>query len=544
MRAKYTNIIRRILTVITIVAGVGMAMEVKAESNDDFVVVIDPGHGGKDFGAIDNSAKEKEINLAVAQRLAELIRKKMKDTEVIMTRNNDTFISLQGRADIANKSKGDLFISIHTNSVDMKNKNRTTVAGASVYTLGSNKDEANMEIARRENSVIEMESSYQQKYSGFDPNKDESYIIFEMAQKKNLSQSNRFAKMVQDNLVKIAGRKDRGVKQAGFWVLWSTSMPAVLVELDFICNPESAKFLTSREGVEKLAEAIYQAVKVYEQNYRQSIRMSQNKLKNGKDSELRENIEPNTLASASDSKKKRQSSGWVSKDKPDLNEEANYDAISYQERNLTDENIDNPIGIFYRPISEERDKSHVNLDATRNQRKPRSTSDGRRRRSTASRNVSASRIVEGEIALHREFTGESAVESQPDEKNIIISDDSDGTPAKGKNKKKSSKKVSTKKNADSGNVNKSGKKSENNKQGKFIGSKDKYDKKAKQQEERNRAERMKSAQKKAQNEKRDKKEKNQNKSVDKEKESSANQTSAQQDEHGGRRKSLKRKLSY
>lgn len=236
-----------------------------------FVVVIDAGHGGKDIGAADNGAKEKDINLAVAKRVGELVKKRMKNTKVLFTRDDDTFVSLQGRADIANTSKADLFISIHTNSVDKSNKNRQNVSGASVYALGLHKDENNMSVARRENSVIELEGNdYEHKYSGFDPSKDESYIIFEMAQKRNLAQSIRFANDIQKNLVDHAGRKDRGVHQAGFWVLWATSMPSVLIELDFICNPSSAKFMTSKEGVDKLSEGIFNAIRSYREKYHAS----------------------------------------------------------------------------------------------------------------------------------------------------------------------------------------------------------------------------------------------------------------------------------
>lgn len=232
-------------------------------TSDEFVLVIDPGHGGKDFGAIDNNVKEKDINLGVSKKLAEKIKKKLKNVKVVMTRDNDTFISLQERADIANKNKGNLFISIHTNSVDKSNPNRKSVSGASVYALGLHKDQSNLQVARRENSVIELEKNYEEKYSGFDPNKDESYIIFEMAQKKNLGQSLKFADYAQKHLVKDAARRDRGVKQAGFWVLWASAMPAVLVELDFICNPNSAVFMGSETGQDKLADALYNAVEQY-----------------------------------------------------------------------------------------------------------------------------------------------------------------------------------------------------------------------------------------------------------------------------------------
>jgi len=229
----------------------------------EFTVVIDAGHGGHDHGAIDNGTREKDINLGVAKKLAALVRKKMKDVKVVMTRDDDTFVSLQERANIANRNKGNLFISIHTNSVDKSNPNRRKVAGTSVYALGPQKDANNLRVAQRENSVIELESNYNQKYSGFDPSKDESYIIFEMAQKKSLGQSLRFADKAQKELVKTAGREDRGVKQAGFWVLWATSMPSVLVELDFICNPKTAGYLASESGQRQLAQSLYNALDQY-----------------------------------------------------------------------------------------------------------------------------------------------------------------------------------------------------------------------------------------------------------------------------------------
>lgn len=237
------------------------------KTKESFTLVIDAGHGGHDHGAIDNGAREKDINLGVAKKLEALVKKKLKNVKVIMTRDDDTFISLQERANIANRNRGNLFVSIHTNSVDKSNPNRKSVSGASVYALGPQKDANNLKVAQRENSVIELEDNYHQKYSGFDPSKDESYIIFEMAQKKNLGQSLRFADKAQKELVKTASRKDRGVKQAGFWVLWATSMPAVLVELDFICNPTQAAYMKSEAGQEKLAEALLNALKNYIETY-------------------------------------------------------------------------------------------------------------------------------------------------------------------------------------------------------------------------------------------------------------------------------------
>lgn len=228
---------------------------------DKITIVLDPGHGGKDFGAVENGAKEKEINLAVANRLRSMIEKELKDVKVVMTRSTDVYLTLQERADVANNAKGDLFMSIHVNSIDRKTPGRQNTHGSSVYVLGLHKDQDNMKVAMRENSVIELESDYKEKYSGFDPSKDESYIIFEMAQKRLLGESIRVASNAQRALVDNAGRSNRGVRQAGFWVLWATSMPAVLVELDFICNPQAVKFMTSDDGVEKLAGALLKSIK-------------------------------------------------------------------------------------------------------------------------------------------------------------------------------------------------------------------------------------------------------------------------------------------
>lgn len=237
---------------------------------DKFVVVIDAGHGGKDPGAEENHVKEKDVNLGVALKLGQLIQKNLKDTEVIYTREDDKFVSLQGRADIANKAQADLFISIHCNSVDRNNPNRETVQGATTYVLGHNKDAANLEVARRENEVAELDENDKIRFSKFDQNQDESVIITEIVQKQNHRNSIIFARDVQ-NWMQNIGRQSRGVKEAGFWVLWSTAMPSALIELDFLCNPTVAKFLGSNEGQEKLAKSIYEAVRKYEEYYSKNL---------------------------------------------------------------------------------------------------------------------------------------------------------------------------------------------------------------------------------------------------------------------------------
>lgn len=242
----------------------GLLFPVSTAEAKNFVVVIDAGHGGKDHGALGKRSNEKSINLAVALLLGEKIEDNCKDVDVVYTRKSDKFVSLQGRADIANKAKGDLFISIHTNSVALKNRNRKKIQGASTYTLGLHRSDDNFDVAVRENSVIEFEDDYSVKYQGFDPNSTESYIMFEFSQSKHMDQSVSFASMIQKNF-EDAGRLNKGVRQAGFLVLAKTSMPAVLVELDYICNPTQEKFLTSEKGQRTMADAIYEAFKSYKE---------------------------------------------------------------------------------------------------------------------------------------------------------------------------------------------------------------------------------------------------------------------------------------
>lgn len=259
--------IRRLVSLtilfICLLANVNAVAAKKDKEKDKITIVIDPGHGGKDFGACENGAYEKNINLAVAKKLRDLVVKELKDVNVVMTRSTDVYLTLQERADVANDANGDLFMSIHVNSIDKKTPGRQSTKGSSVYVLGLHKDRDNMKVAMRENSVIELEKDYKEKYSGFDPSKDESYIIFEMAQKRNLGESIRVASDAQNAMVDIAGRANRGVRQAGFWVLWATSMPAVLVELDFICNPQSVKYMTSEAGEDELAKSLLRAIKKF-----------------------------------------------------------------------------------------------------------------------------------------------------------------------------------------------------------------------------------------------------------------------------------------
>lgn len=236
-----------------------------------FVVVIDAGHGGHDPGAVGKISKEKNINLSVALQLGKLINEQCSDTRVIYTRNKDVFIPLARRAEIANEAKADLFISIHTNSVG-RNK---SVQGASTWTLGLAKSDANLEVAKRENSVILYEDDYKTRYAGFNPNSAESYIIFEFMQDKYMSQSVHLASLVQKEFKQTGKRIDRGVHQAGFLVLKASAMPSILVELGFISNPTEERYLNSEIGKKALANSIFQAFLTYKEE--QKMRLEESK---------------------------------------------------------------------------------------------------------------------------------------------------------------------------------------------------------------------------------------------------------------------------
>lgn len=228
-----------------------------------FVVVIDPGHGGHDPGALGRRGKEKNINLNVALKLGRLIQEQCRDVQVVYTRKTDVFIALDRRAQIANNAKADLFISIHTNSVA---RNRA-IRGTETYTLGLHKTEENLEVAKKENSVILIEDDYKQRYAGFNPNSAESYIIFEFMQDKNLKQSVQLATFIQRQFRNTAQRRDKGVHQAGFLVLRATTMPSVLVELGYISTPDEERYLLSDAGTSALAKSLYEAFLQYKAAY-------------------------------------------------------------------------------------------------------------------------------------------------------------------------------------------------------------------------------------------------------------------------------------
>jgi N-acetylmuramoyl-L-alanine amidase len=226
-----------------------------------FVVVIDPGHGGKDPGAVGSVLKvhEKKINLAVALELGALLEKE-KNVEVVYTRKTDEFVPLDERPRVANKAKADIFISIHTNAAKSK-----LAAGAETYVVGSSA--ANMEVAMRENSVILFEEDYKTRYEGFDPNSSESYIMFDLTQFAFTDQSINLASCVQDQFKANCSRSDRGVKQAGFLVLKHSNMPSILVELGYISNTEEEAYLNKESSHKELAKSIYNAFLAYKANY-------------------------------------------------------------------------------------------------------------------------------------------------------------------------------------------------------------------------------------------------------------------------------------
>ncbi len=221
-------------------------------------VVIDAGHGGKDPGTLGRHSQEKDIALSIALKLGKYIEDHVKDVQVIYTRKTDVFIELHERGNIANTNHADLFISIHCNSSPNKK-----IYGAETYVMGLNVGERNMEVARKENAVITLENDYSQHYEGFDPNSPESYIVFNLMQNTYLEQSLKFATLVQKQFKERAGRRDHGVRQAGFLVLWKTSMPSVLVETGYLSNPNEEKFLMSDDGQSIIASAIYRAFKNY-----------------------------------------------------------------------------------------------------------------------------------------------------------------------------------------------------------------------------------------------------------------------------------------
>ena len=238
-----------------------------ADGNRNFTLVIDAGHGGHDAGALGAMSKEKNINLNVALAFGRYVEANCPDVKVVYTRKTDVFVTLHERANIANRNKADLFVSIHTNALPKGKQAR----GLETYTLGMNRAEENFDVAKRENAVILYEKDYKQRYEGFDPNSSESYIMFEFLQDKNMAQSVELAKMVQKRTCASADRANKGVRQAGFLVLRETSMPSCLIELGFITTFSEEQYLNTKQGVDALGYGIYQAFVDYRNKFDKSI---------------------------------------------------------------------------------------------------------------------------------------------------------------------------------------------------------------------------------------------------------------------------------
>ena len=242
--------------IVTIFLSVLLALPLMAEHT--YTLVLDAGHGGKDPGAVGKFSKEKDLNLSLVLKMGELIAERYPDVKVVYTRSTDVFIPLQTRADIANKANADLFLSIHTNSAEKKEPR-----GVETFILGTDRLEANLDVAMRENAVIKLESDYNTTYQGFDPNSIDSYIMFELMQNSHMEQSLLFAEQVQQRFVGNLNREDRGVRQAAFWVLLKTACPSVLFEMGFISNPEEERFLNQPASIAQMANALVNAFGAY-----------------------------------------------------------------------------------------------------------------------------------------------------------------------------------------------------------------------------------------------------------------------------------------
>ena len=221
------------------------------------VIMIDAGHGGRDPGTMGKNLKEKDVALKISLKLGQYIEKNMPDVKVVYTRKDDRFIELADRPMLANNQKADLFICIHANAVK-----GTNAYGTETYVIGMHRTEAQLEVAQRENAVILLEEN-KERYEGFDPNSPESYILFSLTQSAYQESSLKFAQKIESQFKSKVGRYSRGVRQAGFWVLWKSAMPSVLVEVGFLTNAQEEAYLGSSKGQDEIAQGIFRAFKEY-----------------------------------------------------------------------------------------------------------------------------------------------------------------------------------------------------------------------------------------------------------------------------------------
>lgn len=261
LRLKFKK--QSILFFLVMILGIMSFYDIQAQHGKKIsTVVIDAGHGGKDPGAIGKKVKEKDITLKIAKMTGDYIKQNCPDVNVIYTRSSDVAVSLLRRAQIANQCNADLFISIHCNA-----NASSQPQGVETFVMGEHRNAANLEVAKLENASILYEDNAEQDYDNFNPNSPEAYIMLNFFQSEYKSASLKLAEHIQNQLVKRVGRKDRGVQQAGFLVLYKTAMPSVLVEIGFISNPAEENFMASNDGQTYIASALFRAFRDYKNEY-------------------------------------------------------------------------------------------------------------------------------------------------------------------------------------------------------------------------------------------------------------------------------------
>lgn len=228
-------------------------------------IVIDPGHGGKDPGCQSHNIQEKKVVLDIGLKLGKIIKENLNDVNVIYTRKQDEFLKLRERSDIANKNQADVFLSLHCNAAQS-----SAIGGTETYAMGIKKSEDNLQVAKRENSVILMEENYEEHYD-FNPKSPEAHILSSLQQDNNLEQSLNLASKIEHQFNDRVQRHSRGVKQAGFVVLYRTTMPSVLVEMGFLTNPSDRQFLTSKKGQVYVASGLFRAFRNYKEEMNEGL---------------------------------------------------------------------------------------------------------------------------------------------------------------------------------------------------------------------------------------------------------------------------------